>query len=297
MLFYKTELTQLITMLRKTILAICLITGMQTTRAQMMEPYVHQGEVGISAGVGHYFGDINPSTSVNRPKLAAGIFFRKQLTNYIGIRLSADYAQLGYSDVYSNNPVQQSRNLSFNSNVWELSLAGDFNFFDFNPGFEGYNFTPYVGLGIGVFSYDPYAYLNGEKYLLRPLGTEGQGSAAYPELKPYAPIAISIPITLGAKYALSSRANIFAELTYRMTSTDYLDDVSGFYAPDAFPPLPDGSPSPAFLLQDRSYETGTSIGTKGKQRGNSLQKDAFATFKIGVSFNLSSYRCPQPSNR
>jgi hypothetical protein len=41
-----------------------------------------------------------------------------------------------------------------------------------------------------------------------------------------------------------------------MTNTDYLDDVSGLYAPDAFPPLPDGSPSPAFLLQDRSYETG-----------------------------------------
>ena len=290
-------IAELTTMFRKTITIICLIIGLQKADAQLMEPYVHQGEVGISVGLGHYFGDLNPNSAINRPKTAAGIFFRKQITNYIGIRLSGDYAMLGYSDVYSTNPVQQARNLSFNTNVWEISLAGDFNFFEFQPGFEGYNFTPYIGLGVGVFSFDPYAYLNGEKYLLRTLGTEGQGSSLYPNLQPYNPIAISIPFTFGAKYALNARTNVFAELTYRFTNTDYLDDVSGLYAPDAFPTLPDGSPSPAFLLQDRSYETGSSIGVKGKQRGNSLQKDAFATIKIGISFNLQSYRCPNPSNR
>jgi len=282
-------------MLRKTIIIICLLIGLQRAGAQLMDPYVHQGEVGVSMGVGHYFGDLNPNTAINRPKFSAGIFFRKQVTNYIGVRLSGDYAQLGYSDVYSSNPVQQTRNLSFNTNVWEISLAADFNFFEFNPGFEGYNFTPYIGLGVGVFSFDPYAYLGGEKYYLRTLGTEGQGSALYPNLQPYSPIAISIPFTIGAKYALNARTNVFAELTYRITSTDYLDDVSGTYAPDAFPTLPDGSPSPAFLLQDRSYELGTSVGVKGRQRGNSLQKDAFATFRVGISFNLQSYRCPTPS--
>jgi hypothetical protein len=128
------------------------------------------------------------------------------------------------------------------------------------------------------------------------LGTEGQGSSLYPNLQPYSPIAISIPFTFGVKYALNEHTNIFGELSYRFTNTDYLDDVSGNYAPDAFPPLPDGSPSPAFLLQDRSYETGSSIGVKGKQRGNSLQKDAFATIKVGISFNLQSYRCPTPSS-
>ena len=284
-------------MLTKKIGILCLLLGLQKADAQVMDAFVHQGEVGISAGVAHYFGDLNPNSAINRPKVAAGIFFRKQITNYIGVRVSGDYAMLGYSDVYSSNPVQVARNLSFNTNVWELSVAGDFNFFEFHPGFEGYEFTPYVGLGIGVFSFDPYAYLGGEKYLLRTLGTEGQGSALYPNLQPYNPIALSIPFTVGAKYALNARTNVFAELTYRFTNTDYLDDVSGLYAPDAFPPLPDGSPSPAFLLQDRSYETGTSIGIKGRQRGNSLQKDAFATLKVGVSFNLQSYRCPNPSKR
>lgn len=282
-------------MVKQITASIILFMGLQTARAQLLEPFVHQGEVGVSAGVGHYFGDLNPNSAINRPKIAAGIFFRKQVTNYIGIRLSGDYTLLGYSDVYSSNPVQVARNLSFNTNVWEVSLSGDFNFFEFHPGFEGYNFTPYVGLGIGVFSFDPYAYLGGEKYMLRTLGTEGQGSALYPNLQPYSPLALSVPFTVGVKYALSARANVFGELCYRFTNTDYLDDVSGLYAPDAFPPLPDGSPSPAFLLQDRSYETGTSIGIKGRQRGNGKQKDSYATLKIGVSFNLQSYRCPNPS--
>lgn len=280
-------------MLKRIATILLLFTGLQSARAQLMEPFVHQGEVGIGIGAGHYFGDLNPDFSLNRPKIAAGVFFRKQLTDYIGIRLSGEYALLGYSDVYSKNTVQNARNLSFNSNVWEISLSGDFNFFRFNPNFEGYRFTPYVGLGVGVFSFDPYAYLSHEKYFLRTLGTEGQGSALYPDLQPYSPLAICIPFTLGVKYALSPKANLFGEVTYRFTNTDYLDDVSGLYAPDAFPPLPDGTPSPGFLLQDRSYEIGSSIGIKGRQRGNSPQKDAYATIKVGISFNLSSYKCPK----
>ena len=285
-------------MLRKIIVLVMVVIGLQKANAQLLNSFVHQGELGFSMGAAHYFGDLNPNSAINRPKMAAGIFFRKQVSNYIGIRLSGDYAMLGYADKYSSNPVQVTRNLSFNTNVCELSIAGDFNFFRFQPGFEGYEFTPYIGIGVGVFSFDPYAYLNGEKYYLRTLGTEGQGSSLYPNLHPYSPIAVSVPFTVGVKYALNAQTNVFAELTYRFTTTDYLDDVSGTYAPDAFPPLPDGSPSPAFLLQDRSYETGTSVGVKGRQRGNSLQKDAFATLKVGISFNLQTYRCPpSPAGR
>jgi hypothetical protein len=173
-----------------------------------------------------------------------------------------------------------------------MSVSGDFNFFKFVPGFEEYSFTPYVSLGIGVFSFDPYAYLGGQKYFLRPLGTEGQGSPLYPNKKPYSPIAMSIPLGVGLKYALNQNTNIFGEISYRFTSTDYLDDVSGTYAPDAFPLLPNGQPSVAFLLQDRSYETGSMIGIKGRQRGNSSTKDSFVTLQVGISFNIQSYKCP-----
>lgn len=277
-------------------IAIVVLAGVISfsSRAQSMESYVQEGEFGVAIGAAHYFGDLNTRAALNRPKISAGIFFRKQFTNYIGLKVAANYAQLGYSDIYSKNEVQKRRNLSFNTNIWEFSVSGDFNFFKFYPGISGFNYTPYVSLGVGVFSYDPYAYINNQKYFLRPLGTEGQGSSAYPNRKHYGTMAGAIPIAVGFKYNISPAINVFAEVGYRFTSTDYLDDVSTTYAPDAFPLLPNGKPSIASLLADRSYETGTPIGIKGRQRGNSSQKDSYVIAQVGVSFNISSYRCPKP---
>jgi len=265
-----------------------------TVSIQAQEPITQEGEFGVGIGAGHYFGDLNTRAKVNRPKVAAGIFFRKNFGNYIAARIVANFAQLGYSDVYNtHNEFMHQRNLSFNTNVWELSLRGDFNFFRFLPGDPEFNFTPYVSLGIGVFSYDPYAYLQGEKYFLRPLGTEGQGSSLYPDRKPYSSMAVCFPIGVGVKYAFNERFNIGLEITHRFTTTDYLDDVSTTYVdPAVFPNMPDGSPSPARLLSDRSYEYGTPIGIKGRQRGIETNKDQFITALVYFSFNLQSYKCP-----
>jgi hypothetical protein len=265
-----------------------------SAQAQTMESYVQEGEFGVGIGAAHYFGDLNTRAALNRPKLSAGAFFKKQFGNYIGVKIAANYAQIGYSDVYSSNETQKLRNLSFNSNIWELSLSGEFNFFKFYPGTSGYTYTPYVSLGVGVFSYDPYAYLNNEKYFLRPLGTEGQGSAVYPERKPYSSMAVCFPLAVGFKYNLNPSTNMFVEVGYRFTNSDYLDDVSTTYAPDAFSPLPNNELSPAQLLSDRSYEIGTPIGIKGRQRGNSTQKDGYVIAQVGISFNISSYKCPSP---
>jgi len=264
-----------------------------SSRAQTMDSYVQEGEFGVAVGAAHYFGDLNTRSAMNRPKLAAGAFFRKQFGNYLGVKVSANYARVGYSDVYSKNEVQKRRNLSFNSNIWEFAVSGDFNFFKFYPGISGYTYTPYVSLGVGVFSYDPFAYLNDQKYFLRPIGTEGQGSGAYPDRKPYGSMAVCIPVGVGFKYNVNPSVNVFAEVGYRFTTTDYLDDVSTTYAPDAFRSV-NGEATTSMLLADRSYETGPPIGIKGRQRGNSSQKDGYGIALIGVSFNLSSYRCPKP---
>lgn len=255
---------------------------------------VQEGEFGIGLGAGHYFGDLNTRGRLNRPKVAASIFFRKNFGNYIALRIGASFAQLGYSDQYNtHNEYMYSRNLSFNSRVWELSLQGDFNFFRFMPGEPEYSFTPYITIGAGIFSYDPYAYLIGRKVSLRPLGTEGQGSSLYADRKPYSSMAISIPFGGGIKYSLNERINIGFEVLHRFTNTDYLDDVSKTYVnPAIFPLNPDGSQSDAQLLYDRSYELGEPIGITDRQRGNSKQKDQFVTAMFHVTFNLQSYKCP-----
>lgn len=273
-------------------LFLVLLTISNTAKAQ--NAVVQEGEFGVGIGSGHYFGDLNTRAHVNRPKVAASVFFRKNFGNYIALRIGASFAQLGYSDRYNtHNTYMYSRNLSFNSKVWELALQGDFNFFRFMPGEPQYNFTPYITLGAGVFTYDPYAYLGNEKVFLRTLGTEGQGSSLYPDRKQYSSMAISIPFGGGIKYSFNERMNIAFEVLHRFTNTDYLDDVSKtFVDPSVFPPNPDGSPSNGLLLSDRSYELGEPIGISGRQRGNSKQKDQFITAMIHLTFNLQSYKCP-----
>lgn len=251
--------------------------------------YKHEGEFGFQLGAAHYFGDLNPNKKLNRPKIAGGVFFRKQVNDYVAIRIGANFAQLGYSDIYEKkNEFQMHRNLSFNTNLWELMLQGDFNFFRFNPINPGERFTPYITFGAGVFNFDPFAYLNDTKYFLRPLGTEGQGSAAYPNRKLYSTTAFAFPIGVGVKYALTDRTNLNFEIVHRFTTTDFIDDVSGTYAGLAAFPVG----SPASFLQDRSYETGNSIGTAGSQRGFSGQRDQYITATIGVTFTITSYKCP-----
>lgn len=282
--------------MKKLIIALIIVvalSGTQAVKAQW-ESVRQEGEIGISLGAAHYFGDLNTRARVNRPKPVLGIFFRKQFGNYIGLRVAGHFAQLGYSDVYNtHNEYQRRRNLSFNSRVFELALQGDFNFFKFVPGDPYHSFTPYVTLGAGIFSYDPYAFLGGQKYFLRTLATEGQGTAAYPDRKPYNTMAFSIPFGVGVKYALNDRFNVGFEVAHRFTTTDYLDDVSQTYVGnDKFPALPNGNASPAQLLQDRSYETGTPIGLEGRQRGYPKQKDQFIFAELTLSFNITSYRCP-----
>lgn len=281
--------------MKKTLLGfLVLLFVMSGNSLQAQNSIIQEGEFGIGIGAGHYFGDLNTKARLNRAKFAASAFFRKNFSNYIAGRIGVSFAQLGYSDIYNSyNKQMFARNLSFNSRVWELTVQGDFNFFRFMPGEPEFSFTPYITLGAGVFSYDPYAYLQNEKIFLRPLGTEGQGSSLYPDRKQYSSMAICIPFGGGIKYAFNERINIGFEVLHRFTNTDYLDDVSKTYVdPAVFPLNPDGSISTAQLLSDRSYEVGAPIGIPGRQRGNSKQKDQFVTAMFHVTFNLQSYKCP-----
>ncbi len=257
--------------------------------------YIQQGEVGFTVGTAHYFGDLNTRSGLNQPKPSIGLFFRKQFGNYVGMRVSGRYAQLAYSDKFSKNDYQRTRNLDFRTNIFEFAVQGDFNFFKYIPNDLNYGFTPYITLGLGLFSYDPYTTFEGEKVYLRPLGTEGQ-SGGYLGRTEYGTMAICIPFGVGIKYSINQKVNLSFEITQRFTTTDYLDDVSTTFAPKA-PYFPDGpnGPSLAYLLQDRSWELDPNnmlSSVPGRQRGWSKQKDQYVIAEVGISFNIGSYRCP-----
>lgn len=273
------------------------------TMAQTYDSYAHQGEYGVGIGLNHYLGDLNPLDHIDHPNLTVGAFYLHNFNNYIGIKFMANYVKMGYADAYTDRPLYKRRNLSFNSDNIEATVNAQFNFFHFLPGFPGHEFTPYLAVGIGILNYNPYTYIGvnnqQEKVYLRPLGTEGQKSTTPHDGKKYGSIAAVFPISMGLKYALTEKINIFGEIGYRFTTTDYLDDVSTTYAgAQAFEaPNYQGNAQAQWYaqqLQDRSNANtpGSYVGSMGAQRGSSTAKDGYIVGLIGISFNINGYICP-----
>lgn len=262
------------------------------TAAHAQKELNYTGELGFTVGGAHYFGDLNTRYALNATKPTVGIYYRKYFNDYVGARLHFRYAQVGYSDIYNTNDFQKRRNLSFNSDIFELAAQGDFNFFRFEPGSAEYRFTPYFTGGMSLFHYNPYAMYQGNKYFLQPMRTEGQGSSLYPDRKEYKLISYAYLIGGGVKYSLNSRLNLGLEVLYRFTGTDYLDDVSTTYiGAENFALTPSGQPSLAAILQNRSGSVGEVIGTAGRQRGNSRDRDHFATIEVTFGILFTSYKC------
>lgn len=246
-------------------------------------------EYGLMAGASQYYGDLNDNYGIGFVRPAGQIFVRKHFNHYISARAQVGYTYLGYEDRLTKNPFNQQRNLAFQSHIMEASLQAEFNFFRFGTGEDGSRFTPYLTGGVGVFYYNPTAELNGVRYNLRQLGTEGQ-HAGYSDRK-YGNFAACFPVGAGIKYWLAPGVNFGVEIVNRLTLTDYLDDVSTTYVgADKF-----GTGSAGQQLQDPSRNFDgkyPGIGQAGKQRGNSSTKDQYGMVLLSLSFQFKTYKCP-----
>ena len=253
------------------------------------QSYYTSTEYGITIGASQYFGDLNENYGIQTASPSYGGYIRKHMNPYIALKLVGNYTNVSYDDKYNTDPYQVARNLNFNSVVIEVAAQAEFNFFKFITGDVEHRFTPYLTAGIGGFYYNPYTYYKGTKYYLQPLGTEGQNADMGHKYSNY---AVCFPIGAGVKYWLKAGINLSFEIADRLTTTDYLDDVSGVYAgPQAFQGK---NISPvAMALQNRTMTTGTTLGQAGKQRGNASNKDQYALALLSISWHFTTYRCPQ----
>ena len=254
------------------------------------QTYFTSMEFGIAMGGSQYFGDLNDNYGFQTISAAGGIYARKHMNTYISLKLVANYTQVSYDDKYNTSLYQHLRNLNFTSQVYECALQAEFNFFSFVTGDPYHRFTPFLTGGIGAFYYDPYTTYNGVQTYLRPLGTEGQ-YAGYSNRK-YGNVSPCFPIGAGAKFWVKGGVNLTLEIADRLTTTDYLDDVSTTYVgAGKFP-----SGSAARGLQDRSLEIKSQkspIGTLGKQRGNTSSYDQYIVALLSISWHFTTYHCPE----
>lgn len=249
-------------------------------------------EVGILLGGSYYLGDLN-KVHFKNTQPAGGILFRKNLSSLLALRLSGLYGTVKASDAQSNSAAQQYRNLSFESSIMEVSGQIEFNYYEIDTEDPDRSVSPYLFTGLSYFRMNPKALYNGGDIYLIGLHTEGQGSDAYPDRKPYKVSQISIPLGIGLKMYPTKRLGIHLEWGIRRTFTDYLDDVSTTYVDPAVLPNSSGGYSAYFADQTPVPDDAKFLNI-GRQRGNSENKDWYSFFGLSLSVNISKGRiiCP-----
>lgn len=184
----------------------------------------------IGTGRAGYFGELT-----NGKPLAGGLSMvnlgvEARLLSRVAARVQVSRYRLEGSDTNAaDSSAHQQRNLSFSSNNLEFMLQGMYFFKRYNGMYhKRRNYEPYVAVGIGYTTFNPTADLDGETYTLSEYKTEN---------KEYGKSTLVVPMNIGVKAKLNEFMNLNFDLGYRITFTDYLDDVSSLYGG----PFADGS--------------------------------------------------------
>ncbi|MCX6350373.1 MAG: DUF6089 family protein [Bacteroidetes bacterium] len=249
--------------------------------------YGQREEVGVFIGGANYQGDLAPDIVLKESHLAIGINYKKNLNPYFSYSVNFNYANISGDD--NNNQYLKPRNLSFSTEIIEISPRIEFNFYKYGVGLHPRKFTPYVFTGLSGFSYNPTTKMNGETIKLRKLATEGQG-VLDKSPKVYGKYGLAIPLGGGLRFHLAEKWNLYAHCEYMATFTDYLDDVSGVYADKD--KLNDVLGNNSVRLSDRTGEkTNKYLGTTGKQRGNPQKYDWYIFSGITISYSIPNLIC------
>jgi hypothetical protein len=267
-------------------------------------------ELGANFGVMNSLTDIGGRKGVGKKlikdivwknaKPAFGFYAMAMYQNKLGLRLEGTFGEVkGYDSILKSVKTttngRYERNLSFKSKIADFQLGLEIHPLMFRD-FEEHDpprLSPYLVAGVGYFSFDPQANLNGQWYALQPLHTEGQGFAEYPDRKEYKLSQVNFAAGLGVKYELNSMFNARLEINHRFLMTDYLDDVSTNYIdPNVFyNHLPVNQAAIAQQLYNRKHEINPGdITNVGDQRGNPEDNDAYFTIQLKLGMTLGRQR-------
>ena len=190
------------------------------------------------------------------------------------------------SDHVSSKSYFQQRNLSFFSDIKELSVSTAFHFA--KPAYLKLGrFSPFLEMGFGVFMFDPMTIYKGQVYALQPMGTEGQG-LPNSGVAPYDLIETSVLLGAGITYKVSKKLHFSLKAIGRLTSTDYIDDVSGSYYDLNQLALFKGASSAKLAYRGDEMSNDLPESITGQQRGNSKNKDGYLVYQFTISYLLGS---------
>ncbi len=263
------------------------------------------GDLGGGDNASHFISDLNFTSE--RPLINGGI--RYKLLEPLAVRAGLSYGILSASDAKSTNVYRLDRNLSFRSQIIELSSTLEYSVIK-EPVSHRYSLrrgrkfslkslqvNTYLFAGVAGFWFNPKGLDDGpggsNKWVaLQPLGTEGQGLME--GRTKYSRLQIALPFGLGIKYGLTRELSIGVEFGARYTFTDYIDDVSTTYIDNTWlasvneqaARMADKSPwSPNPL----PAKAGLNYGA-GDQRGEAMYNDFYFFSLVTLSYKLRTGR-------
>ncbi len=298
-------------------------------QSQDDRPYTYIS-VGGMLGVSHYQGDLDDNgfdfgnlwgqksgQSVGNPFLlmrpAFGAYLNVHFHQYMYVRFTLSQGFVGAHDKHGSTEARRTRNLHFRSPISELSAQWCYEFLGKRILYQARpdnrtKVSPYFFGGVAGFWFNPQAkpdkswverypelFADDRWVNLQPLGTEGQflqsGRDYYQ--KPYSRFAVAFPVGMGLRFKITREIDLSFEVGYRVTLTDYIDDVSGNVAGTYYPNPNDFIQAGAIksmLFSDRSAGM-TGYETRAN-RGDPNQNDVyvFSMFSLGYIIDKND-RC------
>lgn len=184
---------------------------------QGQNTFLQKMHVGINAGASQYTGSLQQSDI----KAGAGLQIAYEITDKIHVRLNGYLSELSASQANLPNfgPDSRSEDYYFRSNLNEISLLAQYDFFNLNA---GKRITPYVFGAAAIYDYKPYqevGYYNAK-------GDLRYANLAMEQTHPFKNQQIAFPVGLGVKYAFNPNLRMFAEGNYRIMNNLLLDNYA-----------------------------------------------------------------------
>jgi hypothetical protein len=200
-------------------------------------PFKPHSSVSFGAGSSNYIGDLVPvgglfSVASQTMRWNVGLQYTRHLSRHFSGNIQVSYIRIAGDDNYfSSTGVFEGnylRNLHFRNDIKELSVSAVYE-----PMGNAENLSkrpllsPYLYLGVAGFTHNPVARRD-------PSLVPGTPSLqAWQDLQPediegamYSLVNISIPFGFGFRYKIGAQMDLGFDFGYRVSLSDYLDDVS-----------------------------------------------------------------------
>ncbi len=267
-------------MQKKLILSITAVTITVFSFAQDLR-------LNLFGGLANYSGDLQgKALTFQQARYSFGLWASYDVNPFIMLRGGLHIAKVGADDRFQTRPDNVLRNLSFQTSILELHVGAEYHFL----GMDNRVFSPYVFGGLAGFYYNPYAFdQGGNKVFLKPLSTEGQGVAGYPDRQPYSLTQFAVPFGVGVRMVLTDKVDVGVEFGYRKTFTDYMDDVSRSYIDQTALLLARGPKAVemAFRTPELPIHSNDPYPVDLEKRGSPEYKDNYYFFGLTLTYRLT----------